>query len=164
MFTGVGVTDVLWLWTGEKVTDITTTTPHYNLNGVNTAATQNHPLNSRDATCPPPLHRHTAHPSWDTSPTAVQFLPSLPSTTPRLLHSDFPKCALRFYKERTVSTTGRKSKKTQGKDEGRSYTHEDPGSGMMWLPRAPTQAILSWATVMPLRFAIFVRPSTSRRL
>lgn len=51
-----------------------------------------------------------------------------------------------------------------GRDGGRSYTHEDPGSGMMWLPRAPTQAILSWAIVMPLRFAIFVKWSTSWRL
>ena len=45
-----------------------------------------------------------------------------------------------------------------------SYTHEDPGSGTMWSPRAPTQAIHSCATVTPLRFATVVRDSTNLRL
>jgi hypothetical protein len=48
--------------------------------------------------------------------------------------------------------------------EGGYCTHEDPGSGMTWSPRAPTQAMHSWATVMPLRFATAVRVSTSLRL
>ena len=74
--------------------------------------------------------------------------------------------ALRFSKVRFMFLQGtngvndeQERQETQGRYRGRSYTHEDPGSGMMWLPRAPTQAILSWATVMPLRFAIVDRVS-----
>ena len=64
--------------------------------GRNTIITQNHLLNSRGATSRPTHRQYNAHPSWDTSPRVVQFLPSLPSTAPRLLHSDFPECALHF--------------------------------------------------------------------
>ncbi len=66
------------------------------LDKVNTVIIQNYRLNSRGATCPPPHHQHTAHPSLDTSPTVVQFLPIPPSTALRLPHSDFPVCASHF--------------------------------------------------------------------
>src|SRR6266849_4972776 len=106
-----------WLRTSEKITNFTTTTRHFNLDG--SIQSSNHPLNSRGATCPPPHHQRTAHPSWDTCPRAEQFLPILPSTTPRLLHSDFPKCALRFCRNETVSKRSRKGRKH---GEGRILT------------------------------------------
>jgi hypothetical protein len=43
-------------------------------------------------------------------------------------------------------------------------THEDPGSGTTWSPRAPTHAIQSWASVIFFRFAMPDKPSTSWRL
>ena len=91
--------------------------------GRNTFITQNHPLNSRGATSRPTHRQYTAHPSWDTSPRVVQFLPSLSSTAPRLLHSDFPECALHFCRERAVSTSSKKSRKCWGEMEvGRILT------------------------------------------
>jgi hypothetical protein len=47
---------------------------------------------------------------------------------------------------------------------GKRKTHEDPGSGIMWSPRAPTHAMHSCATVMPFRFAMADKPSTNWRL
>ena len=60
------------------------------------------------------------------------------------------------------STTTMKKKETE--QGSGSYTHEDPGSGTMWSPRAPTQAMHSCASVMPLRFAMVVKGSTTLRL
>jgi len=43
-------------------------------------------------------------------------------------------------------------------------TYEDPGSGIMWLPSVQTHAMHSCASVIPLRFAMADKLSTSWRL
>ena len=121
---------------------------------------QDHPFNSRGSTAAP-YHQYTAHPSLDTSPRVAQSLPDPLLTTLRLRPASFPKCALCFCGACTVNDD--QENKETGRGSG-SYTHEDPGSGTMWSPRAPTQAMLSCATVMPLRFAMVVRGSISLRL
>ena len=119
-----------------------------------------HPLNSRGAFAAP-YRQYTAHPSLDMSPRAAQSLPDPLLIAPRLRPAGFPKCALYFCGACTVNDD--QEDKETGRGSG-SYTHEDPGSGTMWSPRAPTQAMLSCATVMPFRFAMVVRGSTSLRL
>ena len=121
---------------------------------------QDRPLNSRGAFAAP-YRQYTAHPSLDMSPKAAQSLPGPLLIAPRLRLASFPKCALYFCGACTVNDDQENEETERGSG---SYTHEDPGSGTMWSPRAPTQAMLSCATVMPLRFAMVVRGSTSLRL
>ena len=52
----------------------------------------------------------------------------------------------------------------RGNQLGKTETHEDPASGMTWSPSEQTHAIHSCGAVIPFRFAMTVKPSTSWRL
>ena len=95
----------------------------------------------------------------------LQELPNLCQVLRRQLHSSGIQIFQgALYVSAACARVNDDQEKQKAETGRKSYTHEDPGSGMTWSPRAPTQAMLSWATVIPLRFAMVVRVSTSLRL